>query len=311
VAVNLAAQLHEAESQSRDPSRPSAPQSEISDLRSQIPTPAQGSLANVLLPEGKSGGTPPDSVRTAETSALQSRLHALERLPAEGRGKAAQFVPIRFIYRNKLTQDDRLLLAFDGFVLAEALGREVSLGKLIHGDDHATLKVKTSAQAGEVRKHLENITALPSSPARPDLVLNRHCAECEFRDRCRKKAIEADDLSLLAGMSAKERQKLRSKGIFTVTQLSYTFRPRRRPRRLRDKREKYHHALKALAIREKKIHIVGSRVPTADHLLSRLAGQCPQPVANGARPPLDSSHRQLMALLSTGGLSLFSSLAGL
>ena len=71
-------------------------------------------------------------------------------------------------------------------------------------------------------------------------------------------AIEKDDLSLLAGMSAKERQKLRSKGIFTVTQLSYTFRPRRRPKRLRDKREKYHHSLKALAIREKKIHIVGS-----------------------------------------------------
>jgi hypothetical protein len=59
-------------------------------------------------------------------------------------------------------------------------------------------------------------------------------------------------------MSAKERQKLRSKGIFTVTQLSYTFRPRRRPKRLRDKRENYHHSLKALAIREKKIHIVGS-----------------------------------------------------
>ncbi|MEK7675965.1 MAG: IS66 family transposase, partial [Verrucomicrobiota bacterium] len=59
-------------------------------------------------------------------------------------------------------------------------------------------------------------------------------------------------------MSAKERQKLRSKGIFTVTQLSYTFRPPRRPKRQRDKREKYHHSLKALAIREKKIHIVGS-----------------------------------------------------
>jgi len=59
-------------------------------------------------------------------------------------------------------------------------------------------------------------------------------------------------------MSAKERQQLRSKGIFTVTQFSYTFRPRRRPKRLRDKREKYHHSLKALAIREQKIHIVGS-----------------------------------------------------
>lgn len=51
---------------------------------------------------------------------------------------------------------------------------------------------------------------------------------------------------------------LNSKGIFTVTQLSYTFRPRRRPKRLRDKREKYHHALKALAIRENKIHVAGS-----------------------------------------------------
>src|SRR6185295_770111 len=37
----------------------------------------------------------------------------------------------------------------------------------------------------------------------------------------------------------------------------YNFRPRRRPKRLRDKPERYHHSLKALAIREKKIHIVG------------------------------------------------------
>ena len=128
------------------------------------------------------------------------------------------------------SQDDKLLLAFDALVLSEMLGREVSLGKIIHGDDHATLKVKTSALAGEVRKRLEKIAALLSSPSPPDLVLNRHCAECEFQARCRQKAMEKDDLSLLAGMSEKERQKLRSKGIFTVTQLSYTFRPRRRPK---------------------------------------------------------------------------------
>jgi predicted RecB family nuclease len=118
--------------------------------------------------------------------------------------------------------------------------------------------VKTSALAGEVRKRIEKISALLSSPTPPDLVLNRHCAECEFQARCRKIAVEKDDLSLLACMSAKERQKLRSKGMFTVTHLSYTFRPRRRPKRQRDKREKYHHSLKALAIREQKIHIVGS-----------------------------------------------------
>jgi predicted RecB family nuclease len=189
---------------------------------------------------------------------VESRLHAVERISSEGRGKSTQFIPIRFIFRNKLTKDDKLLLAFDAFLLSESLGREVTVGKIIHGDDHTTLRVKTSAFTGETRKALGRITVLLTSEKPPDLVLNRHCSECEFRDRCRQKAIEADDLSLLAGMSAKERQKLRSKGIFTVTQLSYTFRPRRRPKRLRDKREKYHHALKALAIREKKIHIVGS-----------------------------------------------------
>jgi predicted RecB family nuclease len=209
---------------------------------------------------------------------LEPRLHAVERIPSAGRGQPAQFVPIRSIYRNKLTKDDKLLLAFDALVFSEMLGRAVSLGKIIHGDDHATLKVKTPALAGEVRKHLGKITALLASLTPPDLVLNRHCAECEFQARCRKLAVEKDDLSLLApwcrrftkqgtwagystglaGMSAKERQKLRSKGIFTVTQLSYTFRPRRRPRRQRDKREKYHHAIKALAVREQKIHIVGS-----------------------------------------------------
>ena len=168
------------------------------------------------------------------------------------------FIPIRFVFTNKLGKDEKLLLAFDAFVLSEILGREVSLGKIIHGDNHATLKVKTSTLAGEVRKRLDKIATLLSNPTPPDLVLNRHCAECEFQARCRQKAIEKDDLSLLARMSEKERKKLRSKGIFTVTQLSYTFRPRRRPKRLRDKREKYHHSLKALAIREKKIHIVGS-----------------------------------------------------
>jgi predicted RecB family nuclease len=189
---------------------------------------------------------------------LESRLHAVERVPSEGRGKPAQFVPIHFVFSNKLTKDDRLLLAFDALVLSQVLGREVSLGDIIHGDDPATLKVKTAVVARAARKCLEKIAALLSNPAPPQLVLNRHCAECEFEARCRQKALEQDDLSLLPGMSAKEREKLRSKGIFTVTQLSYNFRPRRRPKRLRDKRERYHHSLKALAIREKKIHIVGS-----------------------------------------------------
>ena len=215
---------------------------------------------------------PPESLKAAKwrlaanlaaharmnTCLLESEVHAVERAPSEGRGRPPQFIPIRFIFTNKLGEDDKLLLAFDTFVLSEVTGREISFGKIIHGDDHSALKVKTAALSGEVRKCIERIAALLSSPTPPDLVLNRHCSECEFRDRCRQKALERDDLSLLAKMTEKERKKFHNKGIFTITQLSYTFRPRRRPKRMRDKQEKYHHSLKALAIREEKIHIVGS-----------------------------------------------------
>src|SRR6266853_6531261 len=194
----------------------------------------------------------------AQRQNLESRLHAVERVPSKSRGKPAQFIPIRFVFTNKLTKDDKLMLAFDTFVLSEMLGRGVSLGKIIHGDDHASLKVKISGLAGGVRKLNGKLSELLESGSPPDLILNRHCAECEFQARCRQKAIEKDDLSLLSNMAAKERKEFNGKGIFTVTQLSYTFRPRRRPKKLTGKREKYHHSLRALAIRERKLHVVGT-----------------------------------------------------
>ena len=228
----------------------------IERLRSEVPqelcavAPAQDSLRTSKWRLGL-------DVDVATAQNFETHLHALERVLPQGRGKSAQFIPIRFVYTNKLGKDEKLLLAFDALLLSAVIGRTVSFAKIIHGDNHATLKAKIPSLLTEVRKRLDKVIALLSSPTHPDLVLNRHCAECEFQVRCRRKAVEKDDLSLLSSMSEKERKKLRSKGIFTVTQISYTFRPRRRPKRLRDKREKYHHALKALAIREKKIHVVG------------------------------------------------------
>lgn len=188
---------------------------------------------------------------------LESCLQAVERIPSEGRGRAAQFIPYRFEFANKLSREHKLLLAFDALLLSEAVGRGVHLGKIVHGDSHATLKVKTPSLASEVRKRIKEITALLAGNSPPDLVLNRHCHQCEFQARCRKQATEKDDLSLLSGMSEKERKKLHGKGIFTVTQLSYTFRPRRRRRESRGQQEKHHHSLRALAIRENKVHSVG------------------------------------------------------
>ncbi len=191
---------------------------------------------------------------------LESELHAMERVPADDQGKPADFIPIRFFFTNKLGNEDKLLLGFDVFVLSEVLGCEISVGKIIHGDDSVTLRAKTSALTGEVRKRIKKIAGLLSSPSPPELVLNRHCTECEFQNRCRQKAKETDDLSLLSGMSEKERARHRSKGIFTVTQLSYTFRPRRTPKRAKNPAKPHHFALQALAIRENCVYIHGSPV---------------------------------------------------
>ena len=69
---------------------------------------------------------------------LESHVHAVERLPSEGRGKPACYSPVRFVPNNRLGKDAKLLLAFDALALAEALGEKVNLGKIIHGDDHTT-----------------------------------------------------------------------------------------------------------------------------------------------------------------------------
>ena len=195
---------------------------------------------------------------TARAPNLESSLHAVQRIPLNARVQPAQIIPIRFIFTNKLTRDDKLLLAFDTLVLSEMLGSEIRLGKIIHGDNYASLKIRIAAMTSEVWKLTRKIANLLSSNSPPDLVLNRHCSDCEFQARCRQKAIEKDDLSLLSRMTETERKKFNSKGLFTITQLSYTFRPRRRPKGLVAKREKYHHSIRALALRERKIHIVGS-----------------------------------------------------
>lgn len=61
---------------------------------------------------------------------LESSLHAVERVPSEGRGQHAQFIPIRFTFANKLYRDDKLLVAFDALVLSERLGHAVGRGKI-------------------------------------------------------------------------------------------------------------------------------------------------------------------------------------
>jgi hypothetical protein len=91
-----------------------------------------------------------DLVARKET--FESCLHAVERIPTDGQGKSAQFIPIRFIFTNKVTKDDKLVLAFDALALSETLRMEVSHGKIVYGKGCNSAKIKTSILAGDVKK---------------------------------------------------------------------------------------------------------------------------------------------------------------
>lgn len=191
---------------------------------------------------------------------LSATIDAIQREPTEGR--PSELIPIRFVHLNKPSRANKLMAVFDAIVLSRVAGQPISAARLIHGDAWTTMKVRVAAHVIELTKIFGKMRTLLAASSPPDLILNRHCPECEFRDRCREKAIEKDDLSLLTSLTDKERTRLNRRGIFTVKQLSHTFRPRRRPKRLAAQSERYHHSLRALAIREKKIHIVGKlRLP--------------------------------------------------
>ena len=105
---------------------------------------------------------------------------------------------------------------------------------------------------------LDEVKRLQAGGEPPRLTLNKHCQVCEFRQRCRKQAEEADDISLLGGVGEKELKRYNRKGIFTLTQLSCTFRPRKRGKRVKRTGYTRYAALQALAIREKKVHVYGT-----------------------------------------------------
>jgi len=192
---------------------------------------------------------------TVQAQEMQSHLHAVERVVSPGTTNQSPYMPIRCVPREKITTQDKLLLAFDALVLWTVSGEAPRFGKIIHGRKQVTTKVEVAGWMDMAKTVVSKIAAQQANPTPPPLILNQHCAACEFKARCRQIALDKDELSLLARMTAKERKQQHARGIFSVTQLSYTFRARRKPKRFVSKPEKYSHALRALALREGKIHI--------------------------------------------------------
>ena len=173
------------------------------------------------------------------------------------------YQPIKFSRHDKPGKLERFLLAFHSLVIGEWQGHTPTHGSFIFGLNLQHQTVKLQALQSRVRRLLTDLRALADSP--PPLILNQHCPSCEFRARCRQEAESADNLSLLGGMTEREIAKHNRNGIFTVNQLSYTFRYRRPSKRAKRPAKPHHSSLQALALRTQKVHVHGIPiVPEAD-----------------------------------------------
>jgi predicted RecB family nuclease len=165
------------------------------------------------------------------------------------------YEPVKVIGTRRASRPDTLGLAYRGFVLGEVQGRQPSSGTLVLLGDRLR-KVKLVGKYKEVRRIVEALRAWTNPPVSdaPPVVLNKHCPSCPFRDACLQQAEKEDNLSLLDRLTAKLMRKYHDKGIFTVRQLSYLYKPRRS--RKKAKRQVRHSLeLQALAIRTGKIHV--------------------------------------------------------
>jgi predicted RecB family nuclease len=197
-------------------------------------------------------------------------LHkATGRKPLES-SPSGTFVPVRLLPWDKPDLSDSLLVCFGALALCQVTGILADSGTLIYGSGYRRKTVKIGNYVARALQIVDTIGAAYRDRKQPPLVLNRHCAVCDFQSSCRGLAIESDDLSLLTAMTGKERAKCNAKGIFTTTQLSYGYRPRRRKRTKPDaecstkttKRTapaaRNDHKLKALAVKKGQIHVVGT-----------------------------------------------------
>jgi CRISPR/Cas system-associated exonuclease Cas4 (RecB family) len=99
------------------------------------------------------------------------------------------FVPVLLIPRDKLDVSDSLVVCFGALALLQATGILADTGTLIYGEEYRRKTLKIENHVARTRQIIEAIGATCRGREPPPLVLNRHCAVCDFQPRCHGLAV--------------------------------------------------------------------------------------------------------------------------
>lgn len=160
-------------------------------------------------------------------------------------------IPYHFSASDKIGKQDKIILIFNSIILRNILNINIRQGKIVNANKIEKVNLFPYLSVTEkIILQLEKISETP-----PFFSRNKHCNWCCFKDFCKKKATQDDHLSLLSSIDEKLTKDFHSKGIFTLKQLSYTFKPRRARIDAKTATSRHIHALKALALRKETICI--------------------------------------------------------
>src|SRR5260370_28016336 len=151
------------------------------------------------------------------------------------------------------TLEQKTDLSFTAYVLGQVQKTFPVAGTLLNRGQQAQ-KILLTGSYTSIKTILRTLRGWIASPPPepPPVIFNKHCPYCQFRKECTELAINDDNLTLLDRMTPPLIKKYHKRGIFTVKQLSFLFRPRRR--RKRPPRATFSPDLQALAIRTNKIY---------------------------------------------------------
>ncbi|MEM9483846.1 MAG: TM0106 family RecB-like putative nuclease, partial [Cyanobacteria bacterium P01_F01_bin.116] len=194
---------------------------------------------------------------TLQTEIFETNCDLLTKLYEPSDLGNFSYEPTIFVGKHSIDKYQKIHLGFIGYILGKLQKALPNKGKIItaNGKSHKIKLKKYSQTVIPILDNLKQWKALPPKEALP-IILNKHCPYCQFQNFCQEIAQREDNLSLLDRITPKEKHKYERRGILTIKQLSYIFRPRKPRKRIKG-RSQYSHKfeLQALALRTQKIYL--------------------------------------------------------
>jgi predicted RecB family nuclease len=167
------------------------------------------------------------------------------------------YTPILFCADRRPSRIDRGVAEVLAVLLKDVQGVLPGYGIVYCGPECKAVKFRFSAGLKTAKDFLQTFWS-QTHRAKPRLILKEHCPTCEFSTQCHEQAVREDNISLLRGVGPKALATYARRGILTLTQLAHTFRPRRQGRRTGGQQPQRYHALHALAIRDRRVYVLGT-----------------------------------------------------